>query len=369
MDRIWRVVWRVAAILTLAAVGLALGCTSRRSVDPGPVKYNIYIGATKFSVRPNQHLLYIYNADSFQLVDSISLESFVFDMEVSPDGRWLYTVRGSQGPDVPRGLTQRDSRTGEVGWFHGADELMVTMHKDGVLLVHGHDVLRARDGNVLLTLPDSIIPGWGPLSATQVAATVTTSGPISQRPPVVSVLDLESGKVSGRYEPHLSNGALLHTEFARLHPDGRRVLVIAYRERIDQTWFVVGDVLTGETLLQYPLIYPLGEVAISEDGLLAVVTDPSAPLIFNSRPTLDVFDLDQMVHLQRIVLPIGEFFIPSQVLFLPGDKTVITAPRADLVYTGPLNVIDLTSVTIERSFWLPPGDAAFTGALGLVPQF
>ena len=354
---------RVAAILTLAALGLALACTSRRGVEPGPVSYDIYVGATFdwFSYGPGPSKLYIYDADSLTLHDSIPLESMAFDMAISADGRSLYVQMDGPWPSYEGPLSKINARTKEVEWSRSGIGPSVTLLGNGELLLNGHEVLDPLDGSLIRRLPDSVWLGHGPSTGTEVAATVEDA-----TSKYVTVLDIETGRIRGRYVPRLSSGGVAGVYYARLHPDGARVCVIGPRYRLYDSWFVVGDIRTGETLLEHALTYPFGEIALSADGSIAVVTDPSRPLIYDSYPTLDVFDLEAMTHVRRFDFASGIRW-PGQVQFLPGDQSVVTAPPAEATGTGPLQVIDLTTLNVTHTIWLPPVDP-FPGALCVGPR-
>jgi DNA-binding beta-propeller fold protein YncE len=186
----------------------------------------------------------------------------------------------------------------------------------------------------------------------------------------VRVIDVESGEACGSYVPRLRSGRPVSAQYAVLHPDRRRVLVIA-RASAYESWFVVGDVQTGETLLEHGLVYPYGEIAISGDGATAVVTDPSRSLIWDSEPTLDVFDLRQMTHVWR--LDHNQFKdVPGQVRFLPDDKRVVTTLPA-MVGAEPLYIIDVLRREVTHKIYLSRSDTSvgagpMTGALGVGPR-
>jgi hypothetical protein len=175
MARTLRVISRMIACLGLIALGLVLACTSRRGLEPGPVRYNIYVGATFdwFSYGPGPSKLYIYDADSLTLYDSIPLESMAFDMAISTDGRSLYVQMDGPWPSYEGPLSLINARSKEVEWSRSGMGPCVSLHGNGRLLLNGHEVLDPRNGSLVRRLPDSLWLGHGPSTGTEVATVIT----------------------------------------------------------------------------------------------------------------------------------------------------------------------------------------------------
>ena len=76
----------------LVAIGLSAsyGCRDK-GVEPQPVEYNVYIAALDWVDGVATDPLFILDAESMDVIDSIPRIGSLWDMEVSPDGRWLYT--------------------------------------------------------------------------------------------------------------------------------------------------------------------------------------------------------------------------------------------------------------------------------------
>ncbi|HWO56102.1 MAG TPA: hypothetical protein VNN55_00895, partial [bacterium] len=213
----------------------------------------------------------------------------------------------------------------------------------------GATLRSAADGSVLRTFSDTLEVGWGPVSGTKVAV---------HNKNVIRVLDVATGEISGSWLPMLSDGTTLKSVYRRLHPDGRRVAVIGMRGLIQDSWFAVGDVLTGETLLEHRLIYPFGQISISDDGRYATATDPSRFLINDSHPTVDIFNLEHNQHLKRFVCDpedtVSCLPFPGQAYFIPESDLIVVAGEAGLYRgVGPLVTISLSSLTIEQILWSP----------------
>jgi hypothetical protein len=367
------------ALALLVCAGLA-GCD--KATKPKPVKYNIYMGASMFdtvNVDSFWGWIYVYDADSLNLIDSISLtlidptrrSMFADELAISPDGRWLYILGASQY-SIPATLWKIDAQTKQAVWSRpGFDDtrlLSVRVLQNGALLLVADTVFRAEDGSMVRTLPDSLHTMWGPVSGTKVAATVR-SRPQEGYDSIISVIDVVTGEVSGRFVAHLTSGVPLeHFYTARLHPDGRRVLAVGVYRSDYYCWFVVGDMETGQTLYEYRLDHPFGEIAISNDGLRAAVTDPGG-LAWGEYGRVYVVDLQALSV--TIPTPPAELLHrnwAAQICFLPGDRRVATAPQSYWYGHGPLSAIDLTTMRFEKSVWLPDSVLMFTGGLGTGPR-
>ena len=199
---------------------------------------------------------------------------------------------------------------------------------------------------------DSLVTLYGPVSGNKVAVI---------RDSVLAIIDATTGVISGGWVPRLSNGLPLHVVYARLHPDGRRVLAIGLYGSDDYSWFVVGAVETGERLYQHPLSLPLGEIGISDDGSLAVVTDP--PGMWGFDPALHIIDLDHLALISRLTTNLA---FQSQVHFEPDNRHVVLARASSYYGTGPLQVIGLDGMTV-RTMPLPLR-APVIGGLDIGPR-
>ncbi|MEW5702068.1 MAG: hypothetical protein AB1792_07565 [Candidatus Zixiibacteriota bacterium] len=360
----------------LLAGAVALAC-SDKGTEPKPAGFNIYIAGTywtdPYDVQSRVDQVYVVNGDGFGMVDSIRFPSPPLEAVPSPDGRWLYTWRLGWGVGSAAALSKIDLGSNQIVWTVEGTGGGTTLLKDGDLLVvrafqgtvsHA-EVLNTKDGTVVRRLPDSLVLWYGPTSGTKVAAVAAGD---SNR---IRVVDVESAEMYGSYVPRLRSGGYISSYYAVLHNDKRRVLLIGPRTVLQDSWFVVGDVLTGETLLEHELVYPFGEIAISGNGTTAVVTDPSRPLVWDSDPTLDVFNLRQMSHVWR---PDSRQFrgFPGQIRFLPGDQRVVTAMPA-MMGTEPLHIIDVTQKEVVGAIYLSGSDTTveagtWTGALGVGPH-
>jgi hypothetical protein len=171
--------------------------------------------------------------------------------------------------------------------------------------------------------------------------------------------------LSGEYIARLKQGPTLNVVDAILHPDGSRVLALG--TSVDLTsWCVVGSLETGEALLEQQLSYAQGQVAISDDGRWAGVTDPGNQGWWYTSPTVDIFDLEQMVHLKRFSTATGELEgNTGQLCFLPDQPKLVVVPR---YREGPIHIIDIASLSVERVAWPHFADYGIGGlAVGRCP--
>jgi hypothetical protein len=369
----WRmVILAVSAVLFLAGIS----CCSK-STKPKDVKYNIYISATGYrgdaeSTRFDQ--FYVYDADSITLRDSIPLSTKALELEVSPDGRWLYAQCTSWGRQTPGGLYKIDALTRQAMWSIPGNAALITLLDGGRLLtrelLEETEVIDAATGDVITRLPSTIRILKGPPNGTKVAAVVPDSTIDFLGDSAVTVYDVKSGAVHGLYVPRLSTGEAFQAIYtARLHPDGKRVMVIGVYGPMSYCWFMVGDVESGETLLRHRLYSPFGEIAVSFDGVLAVASDPSSPGGFGStREAVEFFDLSTLEHLKTLdwtsdILPPT----PSQVHFVLDDRKIAIAPTSSWIVTGPFCIVDRATLSVERFVELPYHEPN-VGALGAGPR-
>jgi DNA-binding beta-propeller fold protein YncE len=350
----------VTALLVIVASLSFPDCS--KSTKPKVVKYNLYVGATHLYTSPEDsstNRIYIYDTDSLNLLDSISRAHYINDLAASSDGRWLYVV---DFPTQSPTLWKIDARTKNVVWSRSGFGGYLRFLADGKLLLVGNSVLRPDDDTILRHMDDSLRLCWGPESGTKVAAVTMGDGLLR-----LCVTDVVTGESHGSYVPRLSSGDALQAIYAaRLHRDGRRVLAIGLYGGVNYSWFVVGDIETGQTLFQHSIYRPQGEVAISGDGNLAAVTDPGTAA------------LGEYGHVYLVNLRTLSFITPSppiegaQVRFLPGDQKIVTAPSSSGAWaSGPVNVIDVATMKLEKMIW-PMGedspDWPNIGALSVGPR-
>jgi WD40 repeat protein len=356
------------ALALLAFAGMA-GCD--KTTKPEPVKYNLYVGARSWDTVVEglyRNEIYVYDADSLTLIDSFPHIDYINQLVVSPDGRSLY-IRGGPNMPLPAGLWKIDARTRQVVWSCTTEvkrnrRQFVQILGNGRMLLSGNEVRRPEDGSLVRRLDDSLITMFGPVPGTKAAAIIRQDPTSSMGyDSIIRVVDVATGEVSGRFVAYLASGVPLQQFYmARLHPDGRRVLAIGLYGSYDNTWFVIGDIETGQTLFRQKIYRPLGEIVISSDGNLAAFSD-NGMSILGEGGVLRIIDLQTLPS-----IPLSPLALASQVRFLPGDRRVITAPPSGDATVRPMDVVDLATMALERSIRLPTTVAYSFGGLAVGPR-
>ncbi|MBI5868296.1 MAG: hypothetical protein HZB43_08435 [candidate division Zixibacteria bacterium] len=205
-------------LIALATVVVALtnlnGCSD--PTKPKDVKYNLYVGATHLASSEEDssfNRIYIYDADSLTLLDSIWQAHFTENLAASPDGRWLYVLDFTT-QSVPRMLWKLDVRTKRVLWSRsdfggGGGRARIHLLQDGAILLVGNTIVTPEDGTAVRTFTDSLFTMWGPVSGTKVAVIVRGQPLWHGNDSLLRVLDAATGELSGGYVAHLSTGEVL----------------------------------------------------------------------------------------------------------------------------------------------------------------
>lgn len=341
------------------ATALALGAwgCAKKSTTPTKESDVFYVSITHPSANPPIHQIYLYASATLTLCDSLETPAHVRQLTASRDGAFLFAHTGS--------VLKLDARTGAVVWSTVDLPLPMQLLLEGDLLLAGNTVRDPSTGLLAGILPDSLSPGYGPEDGTEIAAVVSGTN-------LITLLDCTTGATRGRYIPTVNGEPLSGVYYMRLHADRTRVLVIGIRSALPDSWFVMGDLETGETLLAHGLVYPFGEVIISGDGSLAAVTDPSRDLIYDSTPTLDLFDLRTSTHLRRFGLR-GDSLIGllGQARFLRDENKLILAPGGTFGI-GPLYQINLETLEVGAKASIPGCDSGlidcpYTGGIAVGP--
>jgi hypothetical protein len=293
------------------------------------------------------------------VIDSIPQIGALYDMEVSPDGGFLYNcVRRGRGYDSLRCI---DIKRKEIVWSVPRTppyNSLALLDNGRIILgrkgfgTGAADLIDASTGRIIKVLSDSIRYDEGPVSGTKVSGLVGTY-PDSR---VVGV-DVLTGEVWGEFRPHYPGGPPLPTAFTRLHPDGDKVLALDGVD-IGVSGAIIGSLSTGNTLITGRMYSPFGEGQFSADGRLAAVGDKNS--------FLRVFDLDSMT---TIAWPDIENGFATQIEFIGDSHVIVTAQFGDYFQgTDPLVRIDLTALQATHGLLLPlPEPLVGPLAVGLRP--
>lgn len=343
--------------LVAATVTASLGsCARERTVSHKDVDSVIYAGGSYYrdwqDIHSLVHFIYLFDAESVQLEDSLALDVWPQRLASSSDGSVLFLECYS---DSSSSLYVRavESSTGLTLWDHHDVTLSAVLEGGRTVAVvtldHETKVVDWKLGETIIAFSDTIKFFHGEHADAEMIGVISSA---SDR--TLKAIDSRSGEARGGYRPRLVNGDLLDIRAALLHPDGKLALGIGRRAQNSDSWFVVGDINADSTLLQHRLVYPYGEIAVSGDGRLVAVTDPSSPF-HDSYATLDLFDILKMAHVHRFIEP--EIDSPGQIRFVYEKNDLLSFP---LKGRGPLQRIDLTTMIITATRWLPTGDTART---------
>jgi len=332
------------------ATGIFGGCEDL-AVEPEPEHYNMYVAALDWIDGTATDPLYILDAESMDVIDTIPQVGSLRDLEVSPDGKWLYAYvhRGSPGSHFPLYDSLRciDVQKKQVAWaIPSGLSTSITILDNGKLILRrwsqfrdepgGQDLIDASTGTVLKTLP--VLP-WcceGPETGTKVAATLDVKArPGASR---IVALDVVSGEQSGSLILPPRSGYELRTAYVRLHPDRETVLLMAGIEQ-DFAWAMIGNLRTGTVESEQWIPSLWGEGAFSSDGQWAVFSDTDN-------------------NLRSVNLQTHEFVgtTPARggaVRFVGTSQSVISAGRPDYWSTDPIYQVDLLSSTVTQRKELP----------------
>ncbi|HUU46590.1 MAG TPA: hypothetical protein VM118_12740 [Acidobacteriota bacterium] len=320
MDRSWRIVLRTMACMGLVAVCLAVACTSRRGIEPGPVKYNIYAATSG-----DTGLIFVVDADSFVVVDSIEVGYFVWSMVVTPDGRTI--IAEIQVPEeygartIAIDVATKTIRQSPEG-SHGYTGSLLLLDKGRLVVRECWDLVYLDPASLDVIGADSmqVLYATGDPEGNVIAG---ATGP----PTALRVYDVRSRTVLHEFKPRTIDGdTVAYVGRVVLHPDGRRALVLA-QAASRHALFMVVDLETQATVFQSSLVTDQGEIGITPGGGCAIVTDPGVPESYILVGTVDVFALDPPAHLLRLNRNDMGATAISQIRFIAGTTTAILAPR------------------------------------------
>jgi hypothetical protein len=356
--------WLRGGIIALVTVVLALAC-SDNGTGPKSVKYNVYAGSSySTGGRSMDGALYILDADSLTILDSIPHMGQVDDIAVSPDGRWIYAE--CSWPFANRVLTKIDAKTLEK-----TEQLAVFSAGSLTLLDKGRLLLRQSSSctsdlinpaglQVTNTLSDSLCRMHGSVKGTKVAAR------IADERSRVRGTDVLSGAVFGTYTAHLTDGDTLMIETGVLHQDGRRVLLTATGKG---HWFLIGDLETGETLLEYSLSWASdAHIALSDDGQYAAIAATGSTLFHDPFNVLQVFDLgpEQSLEWNDPLILCGK----GKAQFHPDSRSIVLAWTRGYAFggmQGPLQLVSVPEGTLLSELEAPFSQTE-AGAIAIGPR-
>jgi hypothetical protein len=315
-------------ILGIALTG-ALGC-SDQPVTPTPVKYNIYLSHYQ------NEAIYIIDADSLTIIDSIPDIRLAWDIESSPDGRWLYvqTAANRSGADalIKFDMTSKKRVTAREGIYTD----LTVLNEGGLILRHRplcaddlppHQLLNTDEFELIEEYDDSLCRRSGPSSGSWVAATLRNE---SKR---IRAVNVRTNALEGTFQPRTRSGWPVDVTSACLHPNRKWVLLDGWAN--GATWAVIGDIESDSCVFDLSLASVAGSLAISSDGRWGVVTDPSRPPILGEPARVNIIDFETMQSSYIEGLRVS----PVQARFLPKtDIVVLAKEHRSTIQTGPISI-------------------------------
>lgn len=355
-------------IVLAAAAALVSSCASERAVDQQNPESVIYLSAMvpdttavlKYSIR-----LYTFDVGGGGPIDSISLDAYPWNIEVSADGDALYLLL------VPIGTEQRpdssvlrrvDISTATFTWERKVDYEwpgnIILMDGDRQLLLRD-ERFDAATGLPLPSSGDSLYYLDG-IRSDVLAAAVHKDLYKTRSDTLVRVVNIETGELLQTFACRLGSGQPLFVSSCSLHPDGEHITVIGFGAQTG-SWFIYGRVSDNRILIQRQLVYPYGELAYSGDGRFAAVTDPSPTFQIDTYQSVELFALDSGIHIGSVSQSDHSGFEAGQVSFFPGGECkLIVAPVSDGSRFGPTSIIDPYDLQNLKSICYP---GCYTGTV------
>lgn len=342
---------RIHAIIAVIGL-LAASCTDKVTppVAP-PTPYNIYAAGMDYSKWPNERYgqFYVYDADSLTLLDTIPLPDNLLPWTavVSSEGRWLYA--GCQREIAPIGgfIVKIDLTADTLVWIkrRTGDERLRLLEEDQIICAFPdlYDAVTGEPaGKVSFDTTLGLVLGSGPLVDREMAA-ITFDSTTGARN-VLIALNPFTGRTRGWLVPTVRIGDgdwPVPPVVTRLHPDGRRVLVVGGTPSIG-AWFVVGDLITGDVLFTSPVSHDWSEIDINEEGTLASVAVYADWVFGQGSPGVYLFDLVNYRQLRHYgAAELYEW--PAQVRFIPGTTRIAVHGIPHSMGGGWLQVFDIQS--------------------------
>ena len=225
---------RIAVVFALSLFWMLAGCNDK-GTNPGPVKYNVYLGASTYMDDKQVDWIYVLDVDSLTVLDSIPQSFYINELAASPDGQYLYLWDYNQYTDEDT-IRKIDAATHETIWarYHpfvpGRESGRMFLMDKGRLLFFDQELIQASDGALVRRLEDSLYAGVGPADGTEIACWTRYWPEAGEVETIVRAVDVTDGSLRGDYRPRLSSGVVLYTFRACLHPSGQLVCCVgAYR--------------------------------------------------------------------------------------------------------------------------------------------
>lgn len=301
--------------------------------------------------------IYVLDADSLNVIDSIPFRGSPLLMGVHPSGDYLH-VWSDQFGDISHGTYVISTKTKQIVSASDHDLGLPRFAKHGEYLVQ----TRSYEGGrfirsyfcdpltfvVLDSLPDSL-QYWDALNG---AETILVE---HRGKSTFGLFDLNTGTLQeSLYSPTVPGypGSHPHVWFARVVPGGKQVVLIT------DASIEMGDLSSGETLIRVNN-YGLGQIDVNSEGSYAVVSIPIQNAWTEASPTrLYLFDL-RTPSLAKFLKGFSEdndLECGGLCAFLPDGQRALVGALDGFNY-GPLQLFDVEAGTITRWIDLPTEDS------------
>ena len=338
--------WRLISSLVMALSMCA--CAEERAQNSRIVTWTVYAAGVDGRI-------YELDADSLHVTDSILIISRKYSMIsrilVSPDGRNMY-IHAHEYPPIRHTIYHVDTRTRSIiSEVEGFEESPILVDKGNILVVNKRYRDSQRSRCLILDIQTLAVVDSFPIGVRVHRASVDSRiVPVEMEgESKLRLLDLRTRTITDEYDipklnPESNYSDLLYDVL--LHEDQRTVLIAR------QFAFEIGDVSTGRNLVRVGRMREQGEIAITEDGLTALVAYPS--VWWTGTPDrLDVYDVTSGNRQGSILSERGNLFASGRIALLPDRQRALTCADPGSSSVGEMHVIDVQTMTIAESRSLP----------------
>jgi hypothetical protein len=345
----------IATVLVIHAIVFA-SC-SRHSVSHHEVNYGVFAACDQTGT------IYIADTDSLRVVDSIPNVGHNLRLALTPDESFLFI----SGDFTQFGRAIAKYSLSQKGFVAS---LTVAYYDTPVFVLKGAAFLTGPAELYVCDIANFahravIRDTFRVVDAVRADSLVVARVTYTDTYREINVL---TGGLHGKYVPHLKSGpplALSSTYSAVYNAPARRLALII-QSGPDETNFLYGDMTTGETLIEQPLNFPFGVIAISPDGRLLAVSDPGnyGPGS-SSAISVDLFDLQSLERIRRLSHQLygDDLQVCGRLQFMPDGKQLLTLPGVGVSggFGGPLQIIDLSNFATLSTQYVPDSLSSVLG--------